>query len=480
MKSPVLGEKCGVVGIQLFSDSFQDYIGHLVRLSLYALQHRGQESAGIAILKKTKDIYLKTGMGLVSEVLEGLSFPAGNAAIGHVRYSTAGTSSLKSAQPLLVDTFWGQIAVSHNGNITNVAKIKEFLSSEGAVFSSDSDTEVVLHLLNRSRGMNFYEAVASACSSLKGSFSFVFLWKGGLIAARDYMGIRPLEVGRFQNGWVVASETHVFDTIGATPYGEVPPGTVAWFTPHEMKVLRYKKAKSSFCVFEYIYFARPDAVFRNISVYEVRKRMGQLLARQAPVNADIVIPLPDSGVPAALGFAQELGIKLEMAMVRNRYIGRTFIQPFQKIRAAGVHIKFNPVKKVLSGKRVVVVDDSIVRGTTMKRVVENLRKSGAVEVHVRIASPPIKFPCFYGIDMPTFEELVASYKETDEVCKEIGADSLHYLSIENLVKAVGREDLCLACLNGNYPEEVEDANIQRRRCGYRQGRLIGKETEEEA
>ncbi|MFZ5471407.1 MAG: amidophosphoribosyltransferase [Myxococcota bacterium] len=442
---------CGVFGIVGHSEA-----PHLTYLGLHALQHRGQESAGIvsadgATLKSWRQ------MGLVADVftapvLERLS-PA-QAAIGHVRYSTAGVSHLKNAQPLMVAYAGGQLAVAHNGNLVNAQTLRDELEQTGAIFQSDSDTEVFVHLIARSREAAFPQKVVEALARVQGAYSLLFLTERQLVAVRDPFGFRPLVLGRLKNAYVLASETTALDLIEAELIREVEPG--------EMLVIDENGLSSSYplkpqrlgrCVFEHVYFAKPDSVLFGMSVYEVRKRLGMQLAKEAPAQADLVIAVPDSGVPAAIGFSQVSGIPYDVGLIRSHYVGRTFIEPQQSIRHFGVKLKLAAVKRVLEGKRVAVVDDSIVRGTTSRKIVKMLKAAGAREVHLRISSPPTRWPCYYGIDTPSRQELIASSHSVEEIARYVTADSLGYLSLEGLGEAVGDAEskaFCTACFSGHY------------------------------
>ncbi len=451
-------DECGVFGIYAPG---QD-VARLTYYGLYALQHRGQESAGIAVANG-QVISVKKKMGLVSEIFpnpEYLECMQGDAAIGHVRYSTSGGSSLANAQPLLIKYRMGSLAVAHNGNLVNGMSLRRELEEKGSIFQTTTDSELIAHLIAREDSSEVEEAIASATPLLKGAYAFVLLTENSLIGLRDPNGIRPLSLGRIQGGYVLASETCAFDTIGAEFIREIQPGEMIVIDSHGMRsrtpVAGQRKA---LCVFEYIYFARPDSNLEGQNVHLVRKELGRKLAREHPVEADIVTGVPDSSIAAATGFAEEVGLPYEMGLIKNRYIGRTFIQPTQNLRDLGVKLKLNPVKKIVEGKRVVLVDDSIVRGTTSLQIVQMLKNAGAKEVHVRISSPPVMGCCYYGIDTSASEELIASTMKTSEICKTIGADSLGYLSFESMLDAVGltASEVCLACFDKKYPvaSEVE-------------------------
>ena len=444
-------DECGVFGIWPASEaSRQAYLG------LYALQHRGQEAAGICTRDGLK-LHLYKGQGHVADVfgetiLDGLP---GDAAIGHTRYSTTGGNVASAAHPFLVRGRFGQLALCHNGNLTNTDPLRERLIHDGQVFSSPSDSEVILALINRASASTLPEAVVETLKLLEGAYSLLILGEDHIIAARDPHGFRPLALGRIGETNVLASETTAFDLLGAQYIREVEPG--------EMLVLSPDGVRSSFplpkvspkpCVFEHVYFARPDSLVFGLSVFSTRRMMGRLLARHHPVDADYVIPVPDSGVHAALGYAEESGIPFEFGLIRNHYVGRTFIEPRQHIRSFGVKVKLNPVRELLKGKRVVMVDDSIVRGTTSRKIVQMVRHAGASEIHLRISSPPTTHSCYYGIDTPTRDQLIASHNSVDDICRFIEADSLGYLSMGDLQTAMRDTDghgFCYACFTGQYP-----------------------------
>jgi amidophosphoribosyltransferase len=441
---------CGIVGL----------FGHpeaagLATLGLYALQHRGQESAGIVVADGNV-LKRKAGMGMVSDTLtaEVAETLPGRAAIGHVRYSTAGESDVANVQPLLMSHHRGPIALSHNGNLVNAAELREQLENEGSIFQTSSDSEVILHLLARSPNPDIVDALTEALRTVRGAYSLLLLVPGRMIAVRDPHGFRPLSIGRKDGAWVVASETCAFDLIGATPVRDLERGEIAVFDVggrHSFKP--FPPVRRAACAFEHVYFARPDSKLFGDSVQQSRKRMGLLLAEEHPVEADMVVPVPDSGVYAAMGFAERSGLPFEMGLVRNHYVGRTFIQPSQHIRNFSVRVKLNPIAELLQGKRIVLVDDSIVRGTTSRKIVRLCREAGAAEVHVRISCPPTRSPCFYGIDTPDREELIASANDTESICRHIGADSLGFLSMEGLCSslAVEADQVCTACWTMDYP-----------------------------
>lgn len=446
----MIKEECGVFGVFGHEDSSK-----LTYLGLYALQHRGQESAGIVTASKGRFRIIRE-MGLVSEVFnpENLSELTGRAAVGHVRYSTTGSSDIKNAQPTLSDTSKGKVAIAHNGNIVNARELHEELKSTGSIFQSSMDSEVIVHLISRSNHNNFLDSLVESLGRLRGAYSLAVLTRDSLIAARDPNGFRPLCLGKLDGAYVVASETCALDLIQAKYLRDIDPGEILIISRDGLKSVKpFQFERQSFCIFELIYFARPDSMMFSKSVHEFRKEFGRRLAKEHLVKADLVMAVPDSGNSAALGYAEESGIPFEFGMTRNHYIGRTFIQPSQKIRDLEVRIKLNPIKDVLKGKSVVVVDDSIVRGTTSKRRVETLREAGAKQIHMRISSPPIIGSCYFGIDTPKKEKLIASARKIDEIRRFIGADSLGYLSVDGLVDVTGfpPESFCTACFTEDYP-----------------------------
>jgi amidophosphoribosyltransferase len=442
-------EECGVIGIFGHPEA-----ANIAYLGLYALQHRGQESAGI-VASDCRSLSVEKGMGLVAEVFseQRLSRLQGRSAIGHVRYSTAGSSSLANAQPFLASYRQGSLALAHNGNLVNLDPLRAKLEAGGAIFSSTSDSEVIVHLIARSSAGSLPEATIEALEQVRGAYSLVLMNEEELLGIRDPYGLRPLSLGKFKDGYALASETCAFDLIEAEYVREVEPGEIVQISKEGVRsYFPFPLVEERQCIFEFIYFARPDSLLLGHSVHQVRHRLGVELAKEAPVEADLVVPVPDSGVPAALGYARESGIPFEHGLIRNHYIGRTFIEPKQSIRHFGVKIKLNAVRRALEGKRVVVVDDSLVRGTTSRKIVSMIKAAGAREVHLRISSPPIISPCFYGIDTPTRKELIASTHSTEEIRRYLRADSLAYLSLEGMLKAVGGEDrFCLACFTGKYP-----------------------------
>jgi amidophosphoribosyltransferase len=443
-------DECGVFGIFGNPEA-----ANLAYLGLYALQHRGQESAGIATSDGERMRVSRT-MGQVADaftgnVLEGLP---GHLSIGHTRYSTAGESRLQNAQPMLIDCAHGQIAIAHNGNIVNARELRDDLVRAGSIFQTTSDTEVVLHLYARSKAPSVEEALVESVAQISGAFSLVFLTKNRLIAARDPHGFRPLALGKLGDAWIVCSETCALDLIGASYVRDIDPGEVLIISDGGLRSMKpFPKAPLAHCVFEHVYFARPDSYVFGRSVNEVRTDLGRILAREAAVDADVVVPIPDSGVCAAIGFADEAHVPMRMGLIRNHYVGRTFIQPQQSIRHFSVRVKLNPVRSILEGKRVVLIDDSIVRGTTSRKIVRMVRAAGAREVHLRISCPPTVSPCFYGVDTPSRTELIAATHSQDEIRKYVEADSLAYLSLEGLKMAVGPEQnsYCTSCYTGVYP-----------------------------
>ena len=456
-----LKEECGIIGIYNHPEA-----SNLAYLGLYAMQHRGQEGAGI-VSSDGDRLYPFRRMGLVADIFneENLSQLKGDSAIGHVRYSTTGGSELRNAQPIIVDYSRGEIAMAHNGNLVNAGFLRSELEAYGSIFQSTNDSEVIIHLLATSKLNSLKDRVIDALSRVKGAYCLLFQTETRMIAARDPHGFRPLCIGKTEGTYVVASETCALDLIDAEYVRDVEPGEVVIFDKNGLTSLKpFPELKPAPCIFEYIYFARPDSYIFGQSVHSVRKAFGRQLAIEHPVEADVVIPVPDSGVTAAIGYSEESGIPFDMGIIRNHYVGRTFIEPEQSIRHFGVKVKLNSVRDVLQGKRVVVIDDSIVRGTTSRKIVKMVRDAGAKEVHVRISSPPTAFPCFYGIDTPTRKELIASSHSVAEINKYITSDSLGYISFEGLRKAAGENDsFCDACFTGDYPipfsREIDDKQI---------------------
>jgi len=443
-------EECGVFGIFGHPEA-----SNLTYLGLYALQHRGQESAGIAASDGALIRHHKA-MGYVNEAFDSTSLGKlpGRLAIGHVRYSTAGESLVANAHPIVVDSVHGQLAVCHNGNLVNAGELRDALVRAGAIFQTNSDTEVVVHLFARSREEGVEAAVVDAISQVRGAFSFVMMTKDRVIGVRDPHGFRPLALGKLGEAWVVCSETCALDLIGATYVRDVEPGEVVILSSTGIKSIKpFAPARQSQCIFEHVYFSRPDSYVFGESVNEVRTQLGRALAREAPVDADVIVPIPDSGVCAAIGYADASGVPMRMGLIRNHYVGRTFIEPQQSIRHFGVRVKLNPVRSILEGKRVVLIDDSIVRGTTSRKIVRMVRGAGAREVHMRISCPPTVSPCFYGVDTPRRSELIAATHTLDEIRKYLDADSISYLSLDGLTDAVngGKSKYCTSCYTGVYP-----------------------------
>jgi amidophosphoribosyltransferase len=447
-------DRCGLFGIHGHAEA-----ARLTYLGLYALQHRGQESAGIAASDGQR-IRLEKGMGLVSDFFSDARLDAlrGESAVGHVRYSTAGDTVDANAQPILIDCHRGPIALGHNGNLVNAHILRHELEAAGSIFQSTSDTEVILHLYARSHRDRLEDAIAASLSKVMGAFSLLFLTRDALVAARDPWGFRPLVIGRLDGAFVVCSETCALDLIGASFVRDLEPGELVVVDGKGLRSFRpFPPEPVRQCIFEHVYFARPDSQVFGRTVLDSRLLLGRQLAREAPADADIVVPVPDSGMGAAVGYAEESGLPFQWGLIRNHYVGRTFIEPRQSIRSFGVKIKLNPVRTVLEGKRVVLIDDSIVRGTTSRKIVSMVREGGARQVHLRISSPPTTGPCYYGIDTPTRAELIASSHSVEEIRKHIGADSLAYLSLEGLQAAVndpGGNRHCTACFSGRYPVAV--------------------------
>jgi amidophosphoribosyltransferase len=453
-----LGEECGVMGI--FNG---DNIVRNMATGLYALQHRGQESAGIAATDGEK-VRVSKAMGLVANLVNSgkLDSIAKNAfaTVGHVRYSTTGSRTLANAQPMLVSCKWGYLAVAHNGNITNAHELRAEMEANGHIFQSTSDSEVLLHEISRTKADNLSDAIRIAVQKFKGSFCLLFLTTDTMYVVRDGFGFRPLCLGKRDNSWVFASESCAFDLLGVDYLRDVHPGeflTIDKDGMHSETLI--KKEKKAYCIFEFIYFARPDSKIFGQSADKIRRKMGKKLAEESPVDADIIIPCPDSSTTAALGYAQASGIQFEIGLLRNHYVGRTFIDPSQNVREQKVKLKFNTISGVLKGKRVCLVDDSIVRGTTIKIICKMLRDAGAKEVHIRIASPPVRFPCYFGMDFPSPSELVANVLAPSDVAKMLNVESLGYLSVKGMYECTGSpNDFCGACFDGIYPEEFSSAD----------------------
>jgi amidophosphoribosyltransferase len=456
-------DACGVFGVW----APHEEVAKLTYFGLYALQHRGQESAGIAVSKGSQIVVFKD-MGLVSQVFNEATLDSlGNAhlAIGHCRYSTTGASVWKNAQPTFRSTAVGSIALGHNGNLTNSVELQSWLTERdqhsgtllpGSMSDATSDTSLITGLMATFPGLSTEEAALQVLPRLRGAFSLVFMDEETLYAARDPQGIRPLVLGRLERGWVVASETAALDIVGATFIREVTPGELIAVDANGLRSRTFAQPDPKGCLFEYVYLARPDTMISGRRLYSVRVEVGRTLARECPADADLVIPVPESGTPAAIGYAEASGIPYGQGLVKNSYVGRTFIQPSQTIRQLGIRLKLNPLRDVITGMRLVVVDDTIVRGNTQRALVRMLREAGAAEVHVRISAPPVKWPCFYGIDFASRAELIANGLDTDEICRSIGADSLGYVSLDGLVAAthVGKRALCRACFDGVYPVEL--------------------------
>ena len=457
-------DECGVVGVHGHPDA-----ANLVYLGLYALQHRGQESAGIVASNNGK-MHLEVGMGLVADIFNDMRLKKlpGSLAIGHNRYSTTGVSRLKNAQPCLIEYSDGTMAMGHNGNLVNAKEIRKELGSAGAIFQSTNDSEVIVHLMAQSRRNTFVDRAVSALSQVKGAYSIVLMSENEIIAARDPNGFRPLCLGRIDGAYIVASESCVMDLVEAEFIREIEPGELLLINRSGLQsFFPFQKTPIKQCVFEHIYFSRPDSYLFGHSVYSVRKLMGQSLAREKPVEADVVVPVPDSGVISAMGYSEESKIPFQMGLIRNHYVGRTFIEPQSQIRNFGVKVKLNAVKNIIKDQRVIIIDDSIVRGTTSRKIVKMLREVGAKEVHVRISSPPTTHSCFYGIDTPTKGELIASNMDLDQTCEYLGADSIHYLTLEKMLDIFGkqRDKFCSACFDGHYPVDVEGLDSDAKQLG---------------
>ena len=455
-------DHCGVFGVFGHPEAAK-----LTYLGLYALQHRGQESAGIASTDGA-DLHVHKALGHVQEIFtpEAITRLPGAAAIGHTRYSTAGDNIQMNAQPLMIDCNKGKIALGHNGNLTNAIELRRKLEHRGSIFQTTSDTEVIVHLIARSTARNLSGALADALNQVEGAYSLVVLTRDEIYAIRDPRGFRPLVLGRLDGAWVVGSETCAFDLIDAEYVREVEPGEMVRMSRGGIESIRFAPEKPhQHCIFEHVYFSRPDSVVFSRPVNQSREELGRLLAREHPVEADIVTPVPDSGVPAAVGYAAESGIPFRMGLIRNHYVGRTFIEPEQAIRDFGVKLKLNPIRRMLEGQRVILVDDSIVRGTTSRKIVRLVRDAGATEVHVRISCPPTISPCYYGVDTPRRDELIASHNSVEQIRDFLGADSLGYLSLHSLRAAVGDTEgkFCTSCYTGNYPTELVQLEVEAHR-----------------
>jgi len=468
-------DHCGVVGVYGHEEAAK-----LAYLGLYALQHRGQESAGI-VSTDGRELHAHRAMGEVEEIFKPdvLSKLPGSSAIGHTRYSTAGDKALLNAQPIMIDCNKGKVSIGHNGNLTNAADWRRKLEHKGSIFQTNSDTEVIVHLLARSQARHLGGALGDALNQVEGAYSLVVLTTDELYAIRDPRGFRPLNLGKMsapggETAWIVASETCAFDLLNAQYVREIEPGEMLRISKSGLESIRFAPEKPhQFYIFEHVYFSRPDSIIFGRSVNESREKLGRLLAREHPVDADIVVPVPDSGVPAAVGYAIESGIPFRMGLIRNHYIGRTFIEPSQAIRNFGVKLKLNPIRGLMEGKRVVLVDDSIVRGTTSRKIVRMVREAGAKQVHVRISCPPTISPCYYGVDTPTREELIASSNTPADICRFLGADSLGYISLAGLREAVsdGAGNFCTSCYTGNYPTDLVQLEV-------REGTNFGKLTDD--
>ena len=455
-------DHCGVFGIFGNSEAAK-----MTYLGLYALQHRGQESAGIAT-SNGGQLHVHKSMGHVQEIFTPavITKLPGDSAIGHTRYSTAGDTVLTNAQPVVIDCNKGKLALGHNGNLTNAIELRKKLEHRGSIFQTTSDTEVIVHLIARSNARNLSGAIADALNQVEGAYSLLLLTPDEIFAIRDPRGFRPLALGRLNGAWVAASETCAFDLIDAEYVRDVEPGEMVRISRSGLESIRFAPEKpNQFCIFEHVYFSRPDSIVFGKPVNETRERLGRLLAQEHPVPADIVVPVPDSGVPSAVGYAAESGIPFRMGLIRNHYVGRTFIEPSQAIRDFGVKLKLNPIRRMIEGKRVILVDDSIVRGTTSRKIVRLVRDAGATEVHVRIACPPTISPCYYGVDTPRREELIAANNSVEEIRKYLAADSLGYASLPSLRAAVNdtKGDFCTSCYTGNYPTELVQLEVEAHR-----------------
>jgi amidophosphoribosyltransferase len=462
LKDDHFHDECGVFGVFGNAEAAK-----LTYLGLYALQHRGQESAGIASTDG-ENVHVHKAMGEVQEIFtpEVIAKLSGAAAIGHTRYSTAGDTVLTNAQPVVIDCNKGKLALAHNGNLTNALELRRRLEHRGSIFQTTSDTEVIVHLIARSNARNLSGAIADALNQVEGAYSLLLLTRDEIFAIRDPRGFRPLNLGRLDGAWVAASETCAFDLIDTEFVREVEPGEMVRISRAGVESIHFAPEKPhQYCIFEHVYFSRPDSIIFGRPVNQSRERLGRLLAREHPVEADIVAPVPDSGVPAAVGYAAESGIPFRMALIRNHYIGRTFIEPEQSIRDFGVKLKLNPVRRMLEGQRVVLVDDSIVRGTTSRKIVRLVREAGAAEVHVRISCPPTISPCYYGVDTPRREELIAANNSVEEIRRFLGADSLGYLSLKSLREAVEDTEgkFCTSCYTGSYPTELVQLEVEAHR-----------------
>ena len=460
-----INEECGVFGVFGCENAAE-----LTYYGLHALQHRGQEGCGIAT-SDGQEMYRERGEGLVTEIFSGkkLANLKGNSAIGHVRYSTTGGGGIDNVQPFFFRHHTGDFALAHNGNIVNSRGLKQMLEAQGSIFQSSSDTEIFAHLVKTDRRRDRLAAIKEALTMIEGAYAFLILTNRRLYLCRDKNGLRPLSIGTLNGGYVVSSETCAFEAVGATFLRDVKSGEMVVFDREEKSPQSHLfsvDVHQNICAMEYVYFARPDSDIEGVNVHTFRKTCGRLLAQEAPVDADIVIGVPDSSISAAVGYAEESGIPYEMGLIKNKYVGRTFIQPSQKLRERGVRLKLSPVRSLLAGKRVVLIDDSIVRGTTSSRIIHMLREAGATEIHVRIGCPQMKHPCFYGVDISTYEELISASHSVEEVRQMIGADTLYFLSKKALHQAGNRNELCMACYDGKYPTALyqtkKEFNIERK------------------
>lgn len=464
MNNDKFHDECGVVGI--YQNSIKaDNAASLAYFALYSLQHRGQESAGIAV-SDGENLKLLKNMGLVSEVFhkENLATLKGHISVGHVRYATAGGRTIENAQPMMNNFILGPIALAHNGQLANYSALQEILAQNGSTFSSSSDTEVILKMIARDYVLGLEDAVINAVRHIKGSYALTIMTKDILIGVRDPNGIRPLVLGKLDDGYILASESCAIDSVNGTYIRDVEPGEIVFIDKNGVRSVKpfAHEVNKKTCIFEYVYFARPDSIIDGIPVQEARMKMGEMLATEDTIEADVVIGVPDSGIGAALGYSRKSGIPYGMGIVKNKYIGRTFIAPTQAERENMVFVKLNAIRSDIEGKRVVVIDDSIVRGTTSRRLVQILRRAGAKEVHFRVSSPPVKFPCHLGIDTPTKAELISNQHAVDEICKEIGADSLAFISLPGMIKALeeccpdeSKVGFCEGCFNGEYPVKAQ-------------------------
>lgn len=455
-----MNEECGVFGVINVKNASE-----VMYYGLHALQHRGQEGCGI-ITTDHKEFYSLKGEGLVSEIFNEnlLATLKGDTAIGHVRYSTSGGGGIENVQPFLFRHHTGDFGLCHNGNLVNSMELRRFLEIQGSIFQSTSDTEIFAHLIKKDTQTNRREAIKNALNRLEGAFAFLALSRDKLYIMRDKNSLRPLSLGKLNGGYVVSSETCAFEVVGATFIRDIKPGEILIIDINGEVTSDFyaQKTYDNMCAMEYIYFSRPDSDIEGINVHASRKEAGRILAKESPIDADVVVFVPDSSTSAALGYSEQSGIPLEMGLIKNKYVGRTFIQPSQAMREKGVKMKLSPVRSIVEGKRVVLVDDSIVRGTTSKKIIKMLRDAGATEVHMRIAAPPITNPCFYGVDTSTYEELISARQTVEEVCKTIDADTLKFLSVEGVLKSCDRTKMCLSCFTGKYPtyiyQDVKDAN----------------------